>query len=284
MQCDGSPMLRLTNVSFSYKSEETLKDITFDIMPGEFVALMGPNGSGKTTTMRCINKMMKIDSGSIEIDGCDISDLTMSEISRLCTTVPADTSVDFSLTVRDYVALGRSPYIKNIWWEDENDERMIDDAMWNLAVAHYTNRRLHELSSGERARVLLAKGIVQTPKVLLVDEPSAHLDVKYKIQIMEILKGLSRKGLTILIASHDINLLTRFCDRILLLSKGRIVDYGLAKDVVTEEAIEKVFDIKVKVVEEEGTVYVLPTGSTEYGESSENNRFDIHRKSMSNGV
>ena len=106
---------------------------------------------------------------------------------------------------------------------------------------------------------------MQTPKVLLVDEPSAHLDVKYKVQIMEILKGLSRsKGLTVLIASHDINLLTRFCDRILLLSDGHIVDYGTAEEVVTEDAIERVFDIKVKVVEVEGTTYVLPTGSTEY--------------------
>ena len=160
---------------------------------------------------------------------------------------------------------GRSPYIKTIWWEDEEDERLIGDAMWDLGVASYANRRLQELSSGERARVLLAKGIVQTPKLLLVDEPSAHLDIKYKIQIMEILKGLSRsRGLTVLIASHDINLLTRFCDRILLLSEGHIVDYGTAKQVVTEESIQRVFDIRVKVVEEEGTVYVLPTGSTEY--------------------
>ncbi len=265
MPCEVRPMLRVSDVAFSYKDEGTLKNITFDIMPGEFVALMGPNGSGKTTMMRCINKIMDIDSGSIEIDGQNIAGLSMSEMSRICTTVPADTAVEFSLSVRDYVALGRSPYIKTIWWEDEEDERLIGDAMWDLGVADYANRRLQELSSGERARVLLAKGIVQTPKVLLVDEPSAHLDIKYKIQIMEILKGLSRsKGLTVLIASHDINLLTRFCDRILLLSEGHIVNYGTAKQVVTEDAIERVFDIKVKVVEEEGTVYVLPTGSTEY--------------------
>ncbi len=265
MPCEGRPMLRVLEVAFSYKDEGTLRNITFDIMPGEFVALMGPNGSGKTTMMRCINKIMETDCGTIEIDGQNIADLSMSEMSRICTTVPADTAVDFSLSVRDYVALGRSPYIKTIWWEDEEDERLIGDAMWDLGVASYANRRLQELSSGERARVLLAKGIVQTPKLLLVDEPSAHLDIKYKIQIMEILKGLSRsRGLTVLIASHDINLLTRFCDRILLLSEGHIVDYGTAKQVVTEESIQRVFDIRVKVVEEEETVYVLPTGSTEY--------------------
>lgn len=255
-------------MAFSYKDEHTLEDISFEIGRGEFVALMGPNGSGKTTMMRCINKIMRIDRGSIEIDGQDISEMTMQEISRICTTVPADTALDFSLSVRDYVSLGRSPYIKTLWWEDEEDEALIKDAMWDLGVAAYANRRLQELSSGERARVLLAKGIVQTPTVLLVDEPSAHLDIKYKVQIMEILRDLSRRGLTVLIASHDINLLTRFCDRVLLLSKGRIVDYGAPGDVVSESSIERVFDIKVKVVEEDGTIYVLPTGSTGYEPSS----------------
>ena len=264
MPCENEPVLKVTDVEFGYKDERTLKGISFEINKGEFVALMGPNGSGKTTMMRCINRIMRIDGGRIEIDGQDVSGLTMQEISRICTTVPADTALDFSLTVRDYVSLGRSPYIKTIWWEDEEDERMIAEAMWDLGVANYANRRLQELSSGERARVLLAKGIVQTPKVLLVDEPSAHLDIKYKVQIMEILRELSRRGLTILIASHDINLLTRFCDRILLLSKGRILDYGAPKDVVTESSIEEVFDIKVKIVEEGGTIYVLPTGSTGY--------------------
>lgn len=268
MPCEGSGSLVVRGVSFGYTKDMTLKDVSFEIAPGEFVALMGPNGSGKTTMMRCINKILKVNSGTIEIDGQDISGLTMAEMARVCTTVPADTAVDFSLSVRDYVALGRSPYIKTIWWEDESDEILIEDAMRDLGVAQYADRRLQELSSGERARVLLAKGIVQTPKVILVDEPSAHLDIKYKVQIMEILQNLSRKGLTVLIASHDINLLTRFCDRILLISEGSIVSYGTAKEVVTEESVEKVFGIKVKIVEVEGTIYVLPTGSAlDYGGS-----------------
>lgn len=264
MSSDG-PMLEVSEMAFSYSDEGTLKNIDFEIMPGEFVALMGPNGSGKTTMMRCINKINKPSGGTIKIDSEDILELSMGEIARICTTVPADTAVDFSLSVRDYVALGRSPFIKTIWWEDEKDEELVNDAMWRMGIAHYANRRLHELSSGERARVLLAKGLVQTPKVILVDEPSAHLDIKFKVQIMEILRNLSRQGLTVLIASHDINLLTRFCDRILLLSKGHILKYGTPEEVVTEESIQEVFDIRVKVVVEEGTVYVLPTGSTRFG-------------------
>lgn len=261
MQCEGESLLSVEGLEFSYKDEQTLRDITFDVSKGEFVALMGPNGSGKTTTMRCINQILK-GKGLITVDGIDLSTLPMSEIARICTTVPADTTTDFVLSVRDFVSLGRSPFVTNVWWEGDKDTEIIDRALRSLDLEKYADRRLSELSSGERARVLLAKGMAQTPEVMLVDEPSAHLDIKYKVQIMEILSALSRTGIGIVIASHDINLITRFCDRILLLSKGRIVGYGRPEDVVTEESIKEVFDIDVEIVHSHGVPYMLPTGST----------------------
>lgn len=259
---ENDSMLSVSELGFSYTDEETLKSIDFIVKPGEFVALMGPNGSGKTTMMRCINKILTINKGSVTIDEDDVLSLTLGDIAKICTTVPADISLDFVLTVRDFVSLGRSPYVTNVWWDSPEDDDMVNQALRDFNIDHYAERRLSEVSSGERARVLLAKGIVQTPKVMLVDEPSAHLDIKYKIQIMEMLKGLSKRGLSVVIASHDINLLTRFCDRIMLLSNGRIIDYGVPIDVVTEESIKKVFDIEVKTVVNDGVVYVLPTGST----------------------
>ena len=264
MQCevDKKEMLSVSDLEFGYTDEKTLKSIDFIVRPGEFVALMGPNGSGKTTLMRCINKVLKIDGGDIKIEEEDVLSLTLGDLAKICTTVPADLSLDFVLTVRDFVSLGRSPFIKNIWWDNKEDDELVNKALCDFNIAHYAGRRLSEVSSGERARVLLAKGVVQTPKVMLVDEPSAHLDIKYKIQVMEILKNLSRKGLCIVIASHDINLLTRFCDRIMLLSNGKIIDYGPPEEVVTEDSIKKVFDIEVKTVVSDGVVYVLPTGST----------------------
>ncbi|MBR2254422.1 MAG: ABC transporter ATP-binding protein [Candidatus Methanomethylophilaceae archaeon] len=263
MPCDEGKMLRVQDLVFGYTDDfNNLQGIDITIEPGEFVALMGPNGSGKTTMMRCINKILKIKGGSVEIDEQDILRMDMAEIAKLCTTVPADTPLDFALTVRDFVSLGRAPFINSLWWESEDDEQIVDKAMWDLGITKYADRRLHELSSGERARVLVAKGVVQTPKLMLVDEPSAHLDIKYKVQVMEILRDLTRKGLTVLIASHDINLLTRFCDRIMLLSKGKILAYGKPNDVVTAESIREVFDIEVELVESNGVVYILPTGST----------------------
>lgn len=258
MQCD---LLSVRDLGFSYADEETLKGIGLDVGRGEFVALMGPNGSGKTTTMRCMNQILK-GTGTVTIDGTDMSALQMSEIARICTTVPADTSTDFVLSVRDFVSLGRSPFVTNLWWEGDEDTEIIDRAMRSLDLERYADRRLSELSSGERARVLLAKGMAQTPKVMLVDEPSAHLDIKYKVQIMEILSALSRTGLGIVIASHDVNLITRFCDRILLLSEGRIVAYGRPADVVTVESVREVFGIDVEIVRSGGVPYILPTGST----------------------
>ncbi|AGI47460.1 ABC-type cobalamin/Fe3+-siderophores transport systems, ATPase component [Thermoplasmatales archaeon BRNA1] len=253
---------------FGYAKKNNLEDITFDISPGEFVAVMGQNGSGKTTLMRCINKILKIRSGEILVDDNSVKTMTMEEIARLCTTVPADTSLDFSLTVRDFVSLGRSPFLKSVWWEDAEDERIIDQALWDFGITQYAGRRLHELSSGERARVLLAKGVVQTPKLMLVDEPSAHLDIKYKVQVMELLRMLADKGMAILMANHDINLLTRFCDRILLLHEGHIIGDGTPREVINEENIRKVFGIEVDMVEAQGVPYVLPTGSTEWSSDS----------------
>ena len=261
MSCDGDPVLRVEDMVFGYTDHNNLEDITFNIRPGEFVSIMGQNGSGKTTMMRCINKVLKTRSGNIVVDENDIKNLTMEEIARLITTVPADTSLDFSLTVRDFVSLGRTPFLKSIWWEDEEDERIIDQALWDFGISMYAGRRLHELSSGERARVLLAKGVVQTPKLMLVDEPSAHLDIKYKVQVMELLRMLADKGMAILMANHDINLLTRFCDRILLLHKGHIIADGPPKDVITADNIRLVFGIEVEMVEANGVPYVLPTGT-----------------------
>lgn len=274
MQCDGTAaeeetkedvqedipemLLDVCGLVFGYSSSDLLKDVNITVPRGEFIALMGPNGSGKTTLMRCINKILNIRGGSVIIDGNDIKRLSRDGISRLCTTVPADIPADFSLTTKEFVMLGRSPYIANWWWESDEDLAIVEKAMWDFGIFHYSERRLHELSSGERARALLAKGIVQKPRLMMVDEPSAHLDIKYKVQVMEMLKGLSRSGLTVIMASHDLNLVTRYCDRVMLLSEGRIVRFGTPKEVMTEESIRDVFGIDIKVIYDEGVPYVIP--------------------------
>lgn len=250
--------LIVDDLCFGYASKDNLAGINIEAKKGEFVALMGPNGSGKTTLMRCINKILKHRDGSIIITGRDTKDLNCNDISKLCTTVPADIPADFSLSVKEFVTLGRSPFVTNWWWEKEEDEIIVEEAMWDFGVTMYGDRKLFELSSGERARVLLAKGVVQNPKVMLVDEPSAHLDMKYKAQVMELLKGLSRKGITIIMASHDVNFVTRYCDKIYLLGKGHILDYGTPEEVINEKSMKEIFETDVVCIKIGGIIYVLP--------------------------
>ena len=135
---------------------------------------------------------------------------------------------------------------------------MVDKAMWDFAISHFSHRKLHELSSGERARALLAKGFVQEPKLMMVDEPSAHLDIKYKVQVMQMLKGLASDGMTVFMASHDINLVSSYCDKVLLLSDGKIRGYGAPREIITELSMREVFGIDVKVIFDDGIPYILP--------------------------
>ncbi len=271
MQCDGMsedsngslPILDVDGLKFGYSSRTILESIDFNIQKGEFVALLGPNGSGKTTLMRCINRVVSLDDGTVELDGLNMKDLSRDAVSRLCTTVPADVPTNFSLSTKEFVALGRSPYITGWWWESDEDMELVEKAMFDFGISQYSKKRLHELSSGERARALLAKGVVQKPKLMMVDEPSAHLDIKYRIQVMEMLRGLSRSGITVLMACHDINLVTRYCDKALLLSEGHIVDYGDPNIVITAESLRDVFGIDVRVIHEDGFSYIIPRPPSE---------------------
>jgi iron complex transport system ATP-binding protein len=251
--------IKVDNISFGYNtSMKTLKGIEIEAEKGEFIGLMGPNGSGKTTLMRCINKLLAIQDGSIYLTDNDIRSMTMMDIAKICTTIPASVPDDFSLLVKDFVALGRTPYITSWWWESDEDEMIVEEALKEFGVTELCSRRLNELSSGEKARVLLAKGVVQRPKIMLVDEPSAHLDLRYKLQVMESLLALSRKGITVITASHDINLLTKYCDKVILLSKGEIVDYGTPNEVVNEDVIKMVYGVEVSIITKDDVIYVLP--------------------------
>ncbi len=256
MPCES--IVKVKDISFGYNGQKTLKSIDIEAGRGEFIGIMGPNGSGKTTLMRCINKLLSIQGGKISLNNQDIQDMTMMDIARVCTSIPADIPDDFSLTVRDFVALGRTPYITNWWWEGKEDEKIIEEALEEFNVTRFEKRKLRELSSGEQARVLLAKGVVQMPKIMLVDEPSAHLDLKYKLQVMESMQRLSRKDVTVITASHDINLLTMYCDKVILISEGRIVNYGPPSEVVTEEAIKNVYGVEVTIVKQGDCIHVLP--------------------------
>lgn len=263
MSCDDELTVKVDNISFSYGAKKslcskTLKGITIDAKKGQLIGILGPNGCGKTTFMRCINKVLKPQEGAIYIDGKDLDRLKMMEVAKICANIPADVPDDFHLSVEEFVALGRYPFVTGIWWEGERDEELVRDAMKAYHVTHLKDRKLAELSSGEKARVLLAKGAVQQPKILLADEPSAHLDLKFKLQVMQALKDLSRQGVTVITASHDINLIAKYADLVIVISDGGIISYGPPSEVINEEIIRAVYGVEVTVIRDNGEMYVIP--------------------------
>jgi iron complex transport system ATP-binding protein len=258
MHPDQEVMVQAENVTFGYNGKVILNDISFEVKPGEFIGLIGPNGCGKTTLMRCINGLLKPQKGNIKIDGRSIQTMKLKEIAKICANVPADCNEDFSLTVQELIFLGRYPHVDGMWWESKKDENVVLDAIKQFGLEPFVHRHLNELSSGEKARALLAKAVVQMPNVLLADEPSAHLDLRYQLEVMENLRNLSRKGVTVITASHDMNLTTRYCDKVIMLGYGRMVAMGKPKDVITPELIREVYNVEVSVFHDGEDIFAIP--------------------------
>ncbi|MBQ8179660.1 MAG: ABC transporter ATP-binding protein [Candidatus Methanomethylophilaceae archaeon] len=236
-----------------------VRGVSYRIGPGMLVGLIGPNGCGKSTMMKCINRMHDPSSGEILIDGESVLGKTPSEVAKLVATVPAELRNSFGLTVYETVMMGRYPFLKNVWWETENDEEVVLDALRKFGVDHLQDRQLNMLSSGEQQRVLIAKAYVQEPRLMLVDEPTSHLDMKYKLDVMEYLNAMVKKDMTILVAEHDISLMARYCDLCIIMKKGRIMAIGKPKEIITPELIEEVYEVSASVgFDEEGELFVLP--------------------------
>ena len=173
--------------------------------------------------------------------------------------VPAEMTASFGLTVFETVMLGRYPYLQNMWWETEEDESLVVETLKKFGVYHLQDRPLNMLSSGERQRVLIAKAYVQQPRLMLVDEPTSHLDMKYKLDVMEYLRAMVKQDMTILVAEHDISLMARYCDLCVIMKKGELVAVGDPKKVITEELIRDVYEVEAAVgTDRDGEIYVLP--------------------------
>lgn len=257
---DEAPLLELRNVNKYYEDGyHAVRDVSFSIPSGMLVGLIGPNGCGKSTMMRCINRLHDTSSGDILIDGESVLSKSPAEVAKLVSNVPAELRASFGLTVFETVMLGRYPYLKNVWWETNDDESIVYDALRKFGVEHLQDRPLNMLSSGERQRVLIAKAYVQQPRLMLVDEPTSHLDMKYKLDVMEYLNTMVKKEMTVLVAEHDISLMARYCDLCIIMRKGEIVKIGDPKEVITPELIRSVYEVDASVgFDEEGELFVLP--------------------------
>jgi iron complex transport system ATP-binding protein len=247
------------NLSFAYDGRPVLKGVSLAVEAGEFVGLIGANGSGKTTLLRALLGLLKA-SGEARLCGDSVWTLNRQEIARRATMVHQDTRVDFAFTSRDIVAMGRTPYLGRFKPESAADKEAIARAMRETGITELAERPVTELSGGERQRVHLARALAQETRVILLDEPTANLDLAHQFEALELVRGFTRAGGAALAAIHDLTLASRFCDRLLLLSGGEIVAAGAPAVVITEKNLEKHFALRarVKFDDETGSMIVHP--------------------------
>ncbi len=253
--------LKVDKIEFYYNARKILDKISFEAGEGEFIGLIGPNGSGKTTLLRIINKILEPKAGTVYLDCRKLSEMDWKEIARELACVPQETRLDFNFKVFDIVMMGRYPHLGRFSLEGEEDEEKVRYWMMLTNTLHLADRSIKEISGGERQRVLIARALAQEPKILLLDEPTANLDICYQMEIMNMLKRLVREiGLTIICAIHDLTLAARYSDRIILLKDGRIVKMGRPWEVLTEENIRKVFNVEARIEYDRssGSLLIIP--------------------------
>ena len=248
-------MMEIKNLSYHYKNgPDVLKDVSFAIEPGQFLAILGNNGVGKSTLLKCFNHILKPDAGQVLLDGEDLLAMRPREVAKRVAFV-SQSIPNTQMTVHDVVMLGRKPYMK--WGFTEQDHHIIHDAMHRLDVEDMRGRFLNQLSGGEKQKVMLARALAQQPKALLLDEPTSALDIQNQYQVLKMVRDICHKDqLTAIVVIHDLNLALQFCDRFLLLKDGQVFRYG-DRSVLDSDALQQVYGVRAKVVEVEGRHMVL---------------------------
>ncbi|XVH30825.1 heme ABC transporter ATP-binding protein [Haloferacaceae archaeon DSL9] len=240
--------LDVGEVSVDLGGATILEEVSLTARSGELVGVIGPNGAGKTTLLRVIRGAIAPRAGDVRFDGASLLGLSAKATSRRVATLPQDASVPFSFTVEEAVAMGRNPHIPRFSGPTREDRRAVHDAMERTSVAEFADRPITELSGGERQRVLVARAIAQATPCLLLDEPTASLDINHAIRTLELARSLVAEGKTALAAIHDLNLAARYCDRLVLLSAGRVLATGSPEVVLTSERIRSAFGARAVVV------------------------------------
>lgn len=244
-------------LSFRYGTLPALRGVTLEAEEGEITCLVGPNGSGKTTLLRCLDRILRPQRGAIFLDGREIWAFTHREFSRKVSYLPQGPSPVFPLTVFDTVLLGRRPHLG--WRVGEGDLRVVSGILRRMGMEKLALRYFDELSGGERQKVLLARALAQEPEVLLLDEPTSNLDLRHQLELLGLLREtVKRGGLTAVMALHDLNLASRFSDRLVLLNRGKVFATGEPGEVLTPENLERVYGVRARRVRGPGGPHLLP--------------------------
>lgn len=265
---DGA-VVEIDGVSVHLGDVTAVDDVSLAAEPGQVVGLIGPNGAGKTTLLRTITAAIAPSSGTVRVNGTDVQSRSSRAVSRLVATVPQATNIGFDFRVREIVAMGRTPYQDRFGRGHRHDTSAVADAMTRTDVARFADRPISAVSGGERQRVLLARAIAQDTPVLLLDEPTASLDINHQVRTLELVRGLAAEGTAVIAAIHDLDLAARYCDELALLDDGRLVAHGPPAAVLTRQHLEEVFGIEAVVTTDPVTgsrrVTALPSDGTDGG-------------------
>jgi iron complex transport system ATP-binding protein len=249
-----------------YGGEPALRDVSLQVSPGEVVGLVGPNGSGKTTLVRVASRALRPGEGRVLVGGRDPYELSAREAARLVAVVPQDVVPAFSFTALEMTLMGRTPYLSPWGGGGPRDWARARDAMMATSVQHLADRPVDELSGGERRRVILAQALAQDAPVLLLDEPTTHLDLRHVVDLLSIVRGLAgRAGTAVLAIHHDLTLAAASCDRLVVLDRGAVVAEGVPEAVVDRELLRSVYGVEADVVHDDASgrpvVRLGPPGS-----------------------
>lgn len=258
--------LCVEHLSVSLNNQPILHDISLTAKRGEFIGIIGPNGSGKTTFLKSLRGLYDFESGSVKLNGESIANSNDKKIAKLVAYMQQNINLNFGYTAKEIVMTARYPYLK--WWQNEsaNDEQIVETIMKNVGIWHLRDRAVNELSGGERQRVFLAKALAQETELLLLDEPTAALDLVYADEIFRQARQYCEEGKTIFIVVHDLELAAKFCTRLLLISEGRLVADGQPKEVLTAQNLKKAFHLASAVYEDpyfkQQRIFIFPNDAS----------------------
>ncbi|MCS3923848.1 ABC transporter ATP-binding protein [Methanosalsum natronophilum] len=242
-------------LEFSYNGVPTLKNMNLNVNKGEFLSIIGPNGSGKTTFLKCINRILNPEKGSIMINEFDLDKLHRNDIAKQVGYIPQAERGAFPTTVFDTVLMGRKPHIN--WVPTSRDLDIVVEVMEMLDLSHISMKNINELSGGQRQKVIIGRALAQQPEILLLDEPTSSLDLKHQLEVLDITRDQADNDVTVIMSVHDLNLAARYSDKIIMMKDGEIFHAG-GPEILTPENIEPVYDVSVDVHRTGEQIWILP--------------------------
>ena len=248
-----TPAVGAESLFFQVEAKTLLDGVDLEAHHGQMVGLIGPNGAGKSTFLRAISGVLRVQGGSVHLDGADLRSLSSKEVAAGMAIVPQIMPYTHGFTAMELVLMGRYPHLGRFQIEGKEDARIARDAMRLTETEQFAERTLDTLSGGERQRVIVSRALAQRPRILLLDEPTSNLDVLHQLKVLGLVRQLVDEGLTAVAAIHDLNLAARFCDRLVLLSEGRVLVEGKPEEVLTPETIAAAFGVDVGVYRDPNT-------------------------------